>query len=166
VWGTAYALAAGIRKIGFDLVLTGTQSTDAICGELPGALAEYLDVPGLTNARQIEYADGRIRVHRETDAGYQVLSAPLPALASITKSAADPRFASLKGIMGAKKKEIVLLNVGDLELTKPVGSDGAKVELTDLAAPPVRAKGQVVTAADGADGARQIVDFLTARKLL
>jgi electron transfer flavoprotein beta subunit len=166
VWATAYALAAAIRKTGFDLVLTGTQSTDAITGELPGALAEFLGVPGITNARSVAFADGRVRARRETETGYQTVSAPLPALVSITKSAAEPRYPSLKGIMGAKKKEIVLLNVGDLELTKPVGSDGAKVELTDLAAPPVRAKGQVVTAADGADGARQIVDFLTARKLL
>jgi electron transfer flavoprotein beta subunit len=166
VWGTAYALAAGIRKIGFDLVLTGTQSTDAITGELPGALAEHLDVPGLTNARQIEFADGRIRVHRETDAGYQVVSAPLPALASITKSAAEPRFASLKGIMGAKKKKIDFLKLADLALTKPVGSDGAKLEITDLTPAPARAKGRIVKAADAAQGAKCIVDFLKERKLL
>ncbi len=166
VWGTAYALAAAIRKGGFDLVLTGTQSTDANTGDLPGALAEYLGVPGLTYARKIEVADGRVRVQRETETGYQTLSAPLPALASITKSAAEPRYPSLKGIMGAKKKEIALLRVADLELTKPVGGDGAKVELLELAAPPVRGKGQVVTAADAVDGAKRIIDFLKERKLL
>jgi electron transfer flavoprotein beta subunit len=166
VWGTAYALATAIRSIGFDLVLTGTQSTDAITGELPGALAEYLGVPGLTYARKIEYVDGRIRVQRETETGYQTLSAPLPALVSITKSASEPRYPSLKGIMGAKKKEIAILHLADLELAKPVGSDGAKVELTDLAAPPARGKGKVVTAADGPDGAQQIVAFLKERKLL
>jgi electron transfer flavoprotein beta subunit len=166
VWGTAYALAAGIRKIGFDLVLTGTQSTDAITGELPGALAEYLGVPGLTNARKLEFADGRIRVQRETETGYQTVSAPLPALASITKSAAEPRFASLKGIMGAKKKEIAFLRLADLELAEPVGSDGAKLEVTELTVPPSRAKGRVVKAADAVEGAKTIVDFLKERKLL
>ncbi len=166
VWGTAYALAAGIRKTGFDLVLTGTQSTDAITGELPGALAEFLGVPGLTYARKLEYIGDRIRVQRETETGYQTVSAPLPALASITKSAAQPRYPSLKGIMGAKKKDIAFLRLADLELTQPVGSDGAKVELTQLAAPPVRGKGQIVTPADASAGARVIVDFLKERKLL
>lgn len=166
VWGTAYALAAGIRKIGFDLVLTGTQSTDANTGELPGALAEYLDVPGLTYARKIEFADGRIRIQRETETGYQTVSAPLPVLASITKSAAEPRFPALKGIMGAKKKEIAFLRLADLELAKPVGSDGAKLEVTELTTPPIRAKGRIVPAADAAEGAKCIVDFLKERKLL
>jgi electron transfer flavoprotein beta subunit len=166
VWGTAYALAAGIRKTGFDLVFTGTQSTDAITGELPGALAEYLGVPGITYARKVEVVDGRLRAQRETETGYQTVSAPLPALVSITKSAAEPRYPSLKGIMGAKKKEIAFLRLADLDLARPVGSDGAKVELTELAAPPGRSKGRVVTAADAVDGARQIVDFLKERKLL
>jgi len=164
--GTAYALAAAIRKTGFDLVLTGTQSTDANTGELPGALAEYLAVPGLTYARKLELADGRVRVQRETETGYQTVSAPLPALVSITKSFAEPRYPSLKGIMGAKKKDIALLRLADLELAASVGGDGAKVELTELAAPPVRGKGRVVTAADAADGAKQIVDFLKERKLV
>jgi electron transfer flavoprotein beta subunit len=166
VWGTAYALAAAIRKIGFDLVLTSTQSTDAGTGEVPGALAEYLGVPGLTNAKKIEFADGRIRATRETDTGYQIVSAPLPLLASITKSAAEPRYPALKGIMGAKKKTIEILKLADLALAKPVGTDGARVELTTLTAPPVRGKGKVVTAADAVDGAKQIVDFLKERKLL
>jgi electron transfer flavoprotein beta subunit len=166
LWGTAYALAAAIRSIGFDLVVTGTQSTDAISGQLPGALAEYLGVPGLTYARSIAFADGRLRIRRETETGYQTVSATLPAVVSITKSAAEPRYPSLKGIMGAKKKEIAFLRLADLALAAPVGGDGAKVELTDFAAPPARGKGRVVTAADGADGARQIVDFLKEKKLL
>jgi electron transfer flavoprotein beta subunit len=166
VWGTAYALATAIRKIGFDLVLTGTQSTDAITGELPGALAEYLGVPGLTYARELSVSGGTVRVKRETDTGYQTLSAATPALVSVTKSANEPRYPSLKGIMGAKKKEIAILAHADLQLAKPVGSDGAKTEVVALAAPPARAKGRVVPVADGAEGAAVIVDFLKEKKLL
>jgi electron transfer flavoprotein beta subunit len=166
VWGTAYALATAIRSIGFDLVLTGTQSTDAITGELPGALAEYLGVPGLTYAREIALDGGTVRIKRETDTGYQVLSAATPALVSVTKSANQPRYASLKGIMGAKKKDIKILAYGDLPLTKAVGGDGAKTEVVALAAPPTRAKGRVVPVADAAEGAAVIVAFLKEKKLL
>jgi electron transfer flavoprotein beta subunit len=166
LWATAYAIAHGIKAGGFDLVLTGTQSTDAISGDLPGMLAEYLGVPALTYARHLEIAGDRLRVQRETETGYQTVSAPLPALASVTKSANEPRYPSLKGIMGAKKKDIKTLTLADLSLTKAVGSDGSRTEVLALATPPGREKGRTVTAADGADGARIVLDFLTSRQLL
>lgn len=166
LWGTAYALAHAIKRGGFDLVLTGTQSTDAGTGDLPGMLAEYLGVPALTYAREVAVAGGRLRVKRETETGYQVLSAPLPALASVTKSANEPRYPSLKGIMGAKKKAIATLALAELALPQAVGSAGARTELLALATPPGREPGRTVTAADGADGARAIVAFLESRKLL
>jgi electron transfer flavoprotein beta subunit len=78
LWATAYAMAHAIKAVGFDLVLTGTQSTDAISGDLPGMLAEYLGVPALTYAREVAVADGRLRVKRETETGYQTVSASLP----------------------------------------------------------------------------------------
>ena len=166
LWATAYAIAHAVKLGGFDLVLTGTQSTDAISGDLPGMLAEYLGVPALTYAREVAVADGRLRVKRETETGYQIVSAPLPALASVTKSANEPRYPSLKGIMGAKKKEIRTLALPDLGLTKAVGGDGSRTEVLALATPPAREKGRTLTAADGAAGAHAIVEFLRERKLL
>ncbi len=166
VWATAYAIAHGIKAGGFDLVLTGTQSTDAITGDLPGMLAEYLGIPALTYARELHVADGRLRVKRETETGYQTVSAPLPALASVTKSANEPRYPSLKGIMGAKKKDITALALADLGLTKAVGADGARTEVLALATPPARERGRTVNAADGADGARAVLAFLQSRHLL
>jgi electron transfer flavoprotein beta subunit len=166
LWATSYALAHGIKKSGFDLVVTGTQSTDAIAGDLPGMLAEYLGVPGLTYAREVTVADGRVRVKRETETGYQTVSAPLPALVSVTKSANEPRYPSLKGIMGAKKKTIAMMTLGDLGLTHAVGSDGARTELSDIATPPAREKGRVVPVADGAEGARVVFEFIKDRKLI
>jgi electron transfer flavoprotein beta subunit len=166
VLGTAYALAAAIKKTGFDLVLCGTQSTDAITGELPGALAEFLGVPGLTYVRKLELDGTTLRAERETDTGYARVTAPLPALVSVTKSINEPRYPSLKGIMGAKKKAMASLTVADLGLEHPIGSGGALTELTNLATPAVRGKGKVVEAADGAEGARIIVDFLREKKLI
>jgi electron transfer flavoprotein beta subunit len=166
LWGTSVALAAAIKPLGADLIVTGTQSTDAISGDLPGMLAEKLGIPGLTYARKLEVADGRVRVERETENGYMTISAALPAVVSITKSANEPRYPSLKGIMGAKKKEIKQLAAADLNLTVAVGTDGAKAQLTDLATPPARAKGQTIQAADPAEGAKAIVTFLKERKFL
>jgi electron transfer flavoprotein beta subunit len=166
VYGTAYALAAAIKKTGFDLVVCGTQSTDAITGELPGALAEFLGVPGLTYVRKLEVDGTTVKAERETDTGYLKVSVPLPALVSVTKSIAEPRYPSLKGIMGAKKKTIAPLTLADLALDRPVGSDGAKTELVALTDPPVRGKGKIVEVADGAEGARVIVEFLREKKLI
>jgi len=166
VAGTAYAMAQAIKKTAFDLVVCGTQSTDAITGEVPGALAEYLGVPGLTNLRKLECDGTTVRGERETESGYQRVSAPLPALVSVTKSINEPRYASLKGIMGAKKKTIATLGVGELALDRPIGVEGAKTELLEMSAATARGKGQTVQASDGSDGARIIVEFLKEKKLL
>jgi len=166
VWGTALVLAQALRKTGFDLIVCGGLSDDGSTGGVPGALAEYLQLPGLTNLRQLEVSDGRVKAQRETDNGYQVISGPLPALVSVTMAVGEPRYPSLKGIMGAKKKTITVLSLADLGLTQAVGQDGAKTELLHVAAPPPRAKGQVVRAADGAEGAKIIFDFIKEKKLI
>jgi electron transfer flavoprotein beta subunit len=166
LWATAYAMANAIRLVGFDLVLTGSQSTDAASGDLPGMLAEYLAIPALTYARDLALDGTTLRVKRETETGYQTLRAQIPALVSVTKSANEPRYPSLKGIMGAKKKDIRVLTLADLNLTKAVGGDGARTELLALATPPTRAAGKTVTAADGAAGAAAIFSFLKDRQLL
>ena len=166
VSGTAYAMAAALKKVGFDLLLCGTQSTDAITGEMPGLLAEYLGVPGLTYVRKIETDGETIKAQRETETGYLDVSVQTPVLVSVTKSINEPRYPSLKGIMGAKKKEIRTLALADLGLERAVGSDGAKTQVVDLATPPGRSKGKVVAVADGAEGANVIVAFLKEKKLL
>ncbi|TAM72688.1 electron transfer flavoprotein subunit beta/FixA family protein [bacterium] len=166
VWGTAYAMAQGLKKVGFDLVICGGLADDGSTGGVPGALAEYLGVPGFTNCRHVDVADGKLKVQRETDSGYQVVSGPTPALVSVTMAVGEPRYASLKGIMGAKKKTIATLSVADLGLSHAVGSEGAKTEVAVIGAPPVREKARVVEAPDGATGARIIFDLLKEKKLV
>jgi electron transfer flavoprotein beta subunit len=166
VMGTAYALAGAIAKNGFDLVVCGTQSTDAITGELPGALAEFLGVPGLTYVRKLEIDGTTLRAERETDSGFLKVTTGLPAVVSVTKSINEPRYPSLKGIMGAKKKTIAPLTLAELALEHPIGSGGAKTELVALTDPPARGKGKVVEVSSGAEGAKVIMDFLHAKKLI
>ncbi len=166
VWVTGQALAAALKKHGFDLVITGGLAEDGNTGGVTGALAEHLGIPGLTNAAKIEIADGKLRVERETDSGHQTVTAPLPAVLMVTMGVGEPRYASLKGIMGAKKKPIAIVPAAELALAGPIGWDGAKTELVEVANPPVRGKGQVVTAEDGPAGAKIIFDFLKERKLI
>jgi electron transfer flavoprotein beta subunit len=162
LWVSANVLAATIRHVTFDLVLCGTQTTDAGAGVLPAMLGELLGVPTLSHARELAYTDARVRVKAETERGYRVASAPLPALVSITKSANQPRYASLKGIMAAKKKEIRIMSASELGLTDV----RSRTEVRAISAPPPREAGRTHTASDPADGARAIAQFLTQRGLL
>ncbi len=164
---TAYALAAAIKSVGFDLVLTGTQSTDAINSIVPAAIAERLGVPCLTYARQVTVTGGTVEIQRETESGYLRVQAPLPALVSVTKSANEPRYPSLKGIMGAKKKEIKALSLAEIGADASLlGAGGSKTAVDAFTPVGARAKGTVVQSSDGADAARQIVEFLIAKKVI
>jgi electron transfer flavoprotein beta subunit len=164
--GTAAVLAAALRPAGFDLILCGTQSTDAITGELPGMLAELLGIPGLTYVRKLAVEGAKIVAERETDTGYLEVEVDLPALVSVTKSINEPRYAALKGIMGAKKKEIRAPDLAALGIAGPVGSDGARTEVLALEAPPLRTKGRVVTAQDAREGAAAIFELLREKKFV
>ncbi|MDE2572000.1 MAG: electron transfer flavoprotein subunit beta/FixA family protein [bacterium] len=166
VWGTAFAMAQGLKKVGFDLVICGGLADDGSTGGVPGALAEYLGVPGFTNCRRVDVTGNTLKVQRETDSGYQVVTGAMPALVSVTMAIGEPRYASLKGIMGAKKKTIATLALADLGLDHAVGGDGAKTEVATIAAPPVREKARIVEAADGAAGAKVIFDLLKEKKLV
>ncbi|MGH7738375.1 MAG: electron transfer flavoprotein subunit beta/FixA family protein [Candidatus Tyrphobacter sp.] len=159
---TARVLALALKKSGFDLVICGGLTDDGATGGVPGAIAEHLGVPALTNARKIDVENGALHAQRETDTGYQVITAPLPALASVTMAIGEPRYASLKGIMNAKKKPLLVLSATDVGAAdlKP------KTELLRFEPPPARTKARVVEAPDGATGARAIVDFLKERKLV
>ena len=164
---TAYALAAAIKHVGFDLVFTGTQSTDAINSVVPAAIAEHLGVACLTYARSVTVSDGGVEVQRETESGYLRVRSALPALISVTKSANEPRYATLKGIMGAKKKEIKPLAPADIGAdASRLGEAGSKTVVSAIAPVGARPKGTVIQSSDGADAARQIVDFLISKKVI
>jgi electron transfer flavoprotein beta subunit len=164
---TAYVLALALKAIGFDLVFCGTQSTDAINSVVPAALAERLGIPCLTYARKVIVGADKIEVHRETEHGYLRVEAPLPALVSVTKSANEPRYTSLKNIMSAKKKEIKSLSLADIGADAHLlGDEGSKTEVESIAPVGPRPKGTVIQTAEAADGARQIMEFLISKKVV
>jgi electron transfer flavoprotein beta subunit len=115
---TARALAAAIKAEGPDLVICSTESYDGSTGMVPPMLAELLGLPQLTMAKKVEIDGSTIRVHRQTADGYQVVEASTPALITVTAGIAEPRYASLKGIMAARSKEIKQVGVGDLGIER------------------------------------------------
>jgi electron transfer flavoprotein beta subunit len=160
--GTAKVLAAAIGRQPFDLVLSGVESTDGYTGTLPMAVAELLGVPSATFARTIEVTDGVLRIERQTDLGYDVVEAPLPALATITGSAAEPRYPTLKGIMAAKSKPVEQLSLTDLGLSEDDVAPSQRV-LT-VTATTEKGPGEVIQAGD--DAARRIADLLSDAKVI
>lgn len=115
---TARALAAAIKAEAADLVICGTESYDGSTGMVPPMLAELLGIPQLTVAKKVEIDGASVRVHRQTSDGYQVVEASTPVLITVTAAIAEPRYASLKGIMAARSKEIKLVGLADLGIDR------------------------------------------------
>ena len=159
---TSRVLAAAIKRQEFDLVLTAVESTDGYTGTLPQTLAELLGVPSLSFAKKVELSDGKLRVERQTETGYEVVECELPAVVAVTAGATEPRYPTLKGIMQAKQKPLEKLSVSDLGLS----GDDAKPsqEVAGLEAAPERGAGEVVEDAD--EATQKIVSILKEAKVI
>lgn len=163
--GTAKALAAAIKKETFDLVICATESSDSYSGIVPGQLAQLLGVPPLTFAKEITVEGNRITIKRQSEGGYDIVEAELPALVSVTSGINEPRYPQLKGIMAAKKKEIKKYTAADLGLgPDQVGSTAAREKVLTVGRPPARQTGKIIT--DEGDGGKQIADFLAELKII
>lgn len=163
--GTAKALAAAIRKKPFDLIICGTESSDSYSGIVPGQLARLLGVPPVTFATEMSVEGSSLTVHRQSETGYDIVEAELPALVTVTSGINEPRYPQLKGIMAAKKKEILQYGISDLGLgAGDVGETGAKEKVLEVGRPPAREAGKVVE--DEGDGGTQVADFLEEIKVL
>jgi electron transfer flavoprotein beta subunit len=162
---TAKVLAAAIRRAQPDLVIAATESTDGYTGTLPVQLAELLGVPSVTFAKRVSTDGTTVKVERQTEAGYDEVDCPLPAVVTVTAGVVEPRYPSFKGIMAAKSKPIDVLSVADLGLdASQVGSTGAREEIVDVADAEARGSGEIVV--DEGDGARRIVAFLEQLKVI
>jgi electron transfer flavoprotein beta subunit len=115
---TARALAAAIKPEAPDVVICGTESYDGSTGMVPPMLAELLGMPQLTVAKKVQVEGSTIKINRQTSDGYQVVEAATPVLITVTAGIAEPRYASLKGIMAARSKEIKQIGLGDLGIDR------------------------------------------------
>jgi electron transfer flavoprotein beta subunit len=157
---TARALAAAIKPEAPDLVICSTESYDGSTGMVPPMLAELLGVPQLTFAKKVEVDGSTIKVHRQTADGYQVVEASTPALITVTAGIAEPRYASLKGIMAARSKEIKQIGLGDLGIER--GEPAETIEgLTDAE---IRKAGTVIE--DDGTAVDRIIQVLVEAKVL
>jgi electron transfer flavoprotein beta subunit len=157
---TARALAAAIKGESPDLVICATESYDGSTGMVPPMLAELLGVPQLTFAKKVEIDGSTVKIHRQTADGYQIIEAPTPALVTVTAAIAEPRYASLKGIMAARSKEIKQVGFADLGVDK--GEPAETIEgVVDAEA---RKAGEVIE--DDGTAVDKIVQVLTTAKVL
>ncbi|MEY9213616.1 electron transfer flavoprotein subunit beta/FixA family protein [Thermobifida halotolerans] len=162
---TAYALAQALGTLEYDLVILGSESTDARTGVVGAALAEYLGLPQLTLANKVDIDGSSVRIQRQTDDGYQVVEATLPAVISVVEKINEPRYPSFKLIMAAKKKPVAKLGIADAGIdAAKVGLANATTEVVDFAPAPPRAAGTVVK--DEGNGGGQIADFLASKKFV
>lgn len=162
--GTAKVLAAVIGRISPDLVLCATESSDGYTGTTPVQVAELLGLPSITFAKSVAVDGATVKVERQTESGYDEVTAPLPALVTVTAGVVEPRYASFKGIMAAKSKPLEVLSVADLGLSNEVGVAGARQVIIDVVASEARSAGEKHV--DDGDGAEKIVAFLESIKVL
>jgi electron transfer flavoprotein beta subunit len=162
---TSQVLAQALTRIGFDLVILGSESTDARMGVMAAMLAERLGVPQASLASKVEIDGQAIRIQRQTDYGYDQVEASLPAVVSVVEKINEPRYPSFKGIMAAKKKPVETLGLADLGLDPgQFGLAAAATEVVSFAQRPPRQAGTIVK--DEGDGGVKAAEFLAAQKFI
>jgi len=162
---TAKVIAKALGTVEWDLVIAGSEATDARGSVVPAALAEILGVPQLTQIRKLDVDGTAITAERRTDTGYEKIEATTPAVVSVIEKINDPRYPSFKGIMAAKSKPIDVKSLGDIGLDAgEVGLANAWTAVESFENAPPRQAGQVVK--DEGDGGAKIADYLASKKLI
>jgi electron transfer flavoprotein beta subunit len=162
---TSLVLSKELGTTEFDLVLMGSESSDARMSVIPAMLAERLGVPQLTFAKEVTVDGSSVKIKRMTDDGYQAVEASLPAVVSVVEKINEPRYPSFKGIMAAKKKPVATLSLADLGVEPgAVGLGGAWSAVASFSSAPPRQAGTIVT--DAGDGAVKLAEFLASKKFI
>jgi electron transfer flavoprotein beta subunit len=165
--GTGYALARTLAAEQPDLVLLGQQSDDGECYTIGAVVAEHLQMPSLTQVIKVDVDGGKLRCERQAEYGYDTVLVELPAVISVGDAINEPRYPSLKAIMGAKKKPLQTLSTADADIeTDRVGYANARAHCSDFAAPPAKEAGRIIEDEDTTETVGQIVAWLDDRKLL
>jgi electron transfer flavoprotein beta subunit len=167
VCATGYALAKVLESESPDLVLLGQQSDDGECYTIGAVVADHLKMPSLTQVIQIDVEDGKLRCERQAEYGYDTVSVELPAVISVGDAINEPRYPSLKAIMGAKKKQLDTKATADVGIEADrVGEQGSRTTVLAINPPPAKEAGEIIEDEDTNETVEKIVAWLDERKLL
>jgi electron transfer flavoprotein beta subunit len=167
VAATGYALAKALEKESPDLVLLGQQSDDGECYTIGAVVADHLKMPSLTQVIKMDIAGEALTCERQAEYGYDTVEVTLPAVISVGDAINEPRYPSLKAIMGAKKKPLETVAAADVGIDASlVGADGSRVQCGEFKDPPAKAAGTIIEDEDTDDTVEKIVAWLDERKLI
>jgi electron transfer flavoprotein beta subunit len=171
VAATGYALAKTLQRESPDLVLLGQQSDDGECYTIGAVVAEHLGMPSLTQVIKMDVeggvGPGSLRCERQAEYGYDTVQVKLPAVISVGDAINEPRYPSLKAIMGAKKKQLDTVTAADVQIdASKVGGDNSAAQWTAAKAPPAKSAGQIIEDEDTGETVEKIVAWLDERKLI
>jgi electron transfer flavoprotein beta subunit len=167
VAATGYSLAQALRRESPDLVLLGQQSDDGECYTIGAVVAEHLQMPSLTQVIHMDVEPGKLRCERQAEYGYDTVEVTLPAVISVGDAINEPRYPSLKAIMGAKKKQLDTLDAADVEIdASRVGGEHSAAQWIAAKAPPEKQAGTIIEDEDTNETVEKIVAWLDERKLL
>ena len=162
---TSAALAAALKTLNPDLIITGNEATDGRTASMPAMLAERLNLPSLTSVVTISVDGGTVQAERVVEGGSAKVSASLPAVVSVNEKVGEPRYPNFKGIMAAKKKPLTVLSAADLELDPAdLGPANSSTQVVSGAPRPVKTGGVKVT--DDGTGGDELAEFLVAQRLI
>jgi electron transfer flavoprotein beta subunit len=167
-WSTAYALAMAIKKIGnFDIIFCGRQAGDWDAGQVGSGIAEFLAIPSVTLVKNVELTDGKVRVERVVTDGYEVVEAPMPCLITVSNELGELRYATLKGIMAATKKQPTLWKPQDIGVSSDkIGAPGRQTKLARLFQPVKEAKCEIIEGETPGEAAANLALRLREAKVL
>ncbi|HDL77369.1 MAG TPA: electron transfer flavoprotein subunit beta/FixA family protein [Lentisphaerae bacterium] len=167
-WATSYALSQAIRKLGpVDIILCGKQAIDGDTAQVGPGIAEFLDLPIVTYIRKLEVVDGKVRVERVFEDGYEVIESPTPVVLTVLKEMNVPRLPSLKGRMRAKRAEIKTLSAGDIEADPAlIGLKGSPTRVVKIFSPPRKSGGMKLDGTSPMDAARIVIEKLKEQRII
>jgi electron transfer flavoprotein beta subunit len=167
VCASGYALAQVLKRESPDLVLLGQQSDDGECYTMGAVVADHLQMPSLTQVIKIDTQDGKLVCERQAEYGYDTVQVELPAVISVGDAINEPRYPSLKAIMGAKKKPLDKVSTGDAGIeTARVGEGGSRTTVIALNPPAAKEKGTIIEDEDTNETVEKVVAWLEERKLI
>jgi electron transfer flavoprotein beta subunit len=167
VAATGYALAKVLESESPDLVLLGQQSDDGECYTIGAVVADHLKMPSLTQVIKMDVTDGKLRLERQAEYGYDTVEVELPAVISVGDAINEPRYPSLKAIMGAKKKQLDTQGTSDVSIEADrVGEQGSRTTVLAINPPPEKQAGEIIEDEDTNETVEKLVSWLEERKLI